>query len=435
MLTAATLLARLAGICTSALVWMTSPGSSQDVTGQDGPDAAAQQPGVDPVLPGPVTRPSPPTVDSGGAADGSGGALDLPDWLVPEAWRGQLEHPWMVAGAILVAALIAARIVDWVVTGLLRLVTRRTRTEIDDEVIGSLHGPIVKSVMLAGLWLACRVLEGDTPLLWVHQVIVSLVIIVWTAGALRTTSLVLRVMARHASRFHAVEPRTLPLFNNLGLLLVVALATYVLIEVWELDASGWLASAGVAGIALGFAAKDTLANLFAGVFIIADAPYRVGDYVNLDSGYRGRVQQIGLRSTRILTRDDVEITVPNSVIGNGAIVNESSGAPRYRLRVKVGVAYGSDIDRVRDVLMDVTGRVDMTLDDPEPRVRFRRFGDSALEFELMAWIREPELRGRTLDVLNCEVYKAFAAEGIEIAFPQQDLHLRSVPEGWPPGER
>ena len=87
-----------------------------------------------------------------------------------------------------------------------------------------------------------------------------------------------------------------------------------------------------------------------------------------------------------------------------------------------------DIDRVREVLLEVSDTVDMTLDQPTPRVRFRSFGTSALDFELLAWIREPELRGRTLDALHREVYKRFAAEGIEIAFPQQDLHVRSMPD-------
>jgi MscS family membrane protein len=383
-----------------------------------------------------VGPPAPGAGAVGETATNVAPAFTLPDWLLPDVLRGQLEHPWMLAAAVVVASLIAAKIADWLVTGLVKFVVKRTRTELDDELIGNLHGPVVKTVILIGLWIACRVLEGESqPVLWAHRSIVTLVVIVWTAGVVRTMGMVLRVMARHSSRFHAVDSRTLPLFSNLSILLVMAFALYMVIEVWGLNPTGWLASAGVAGIALGFAAKDTLANLFAGVFIIADAPYRVGDYVNLDSGHRGRVQHIGLRSTRMLTRDDVEITIPNSIIGGGAIVNESSGAPRYRLRVKVGVAYGTDIDQVRDVLLEVAAAVDMTLDDPEPRVRLRRFGDNALEFELLAWIREPEKRGHTLDALHRNVYTRFAAEKIEIAFPQQDLHVRTVPGGWlPAGE-
>jgi small-conductance mechanosensitive channel len=153
----------------------------------------------------------------------------------------------------------------------------------------------------------------------------------------------------------------------------------------------------------------------------------------LDGQERGKVTQIGIRSTRLLTRDDIEITIPNSVIANSKIVNETGGPhAKRRVRVQVGVAYGSDIDRVREVLMDVANKAPEPMRNPEPRVRFRRFADSALDFELLVWIREPELRGRTLDALNSAVYKRFLKEGIEIAFPQRDLHVRSLPEGWKP---
>ncbi|GIS88459.1 MAG: hypothetical protein CM1200mP18_11690 [Gammaproteobacteria bacterium] len=100
-------------------------------------------------------------------------------------------------------------------------------------------------------------------------------------------------------------------------MLVWALAVFVVIVVWDLDATGWLASAGVVGLAVGFAAKDTLSNLIAGVFIMADAQYKIDDLFILDSGERGQVTHIGLRSTRFLTRDDIEITVPNAVMGQG----------------------------------------------------------------------------------------------------------------------
>ena len=115
-----------------------------------------------------------------------------------------------------------------------------------------------------------------------------------------------------------------------------------------------MASAGVVGLAVGFAAKDTLSNLIAGVFIMADAQYKINDLIILDSGERGLVTHIGLRSTRLLTRDDIEITVPNAVMGQAKITNETGGPkPQRRLRVPVGVAYGSDIDLVREILLRV----------------------------------------------------------------------------------
>lgn len=145
---------------------------------------------------------------------------------------------------------------------------------------------------------------------------------------------------------------------------------------------GWPPPAGILGLAISFAAKDTLANLFAGVFILADSPYKLGDFIILDSGERGAVTQIGIRSTRMLTRDDVEITVPNSIMGNVKILNETGGpGEKYRIRIKVGVAYGSDIDKVQSVLLDVAQRNREVLKTPAPRVRFRAFGDSSLDHD------------------------------------------------------
>jgi small-conductance mechanosensitive channel len=177
-------------------------------------------------------------------------------------------------------------------------------------------------------------------------------------------------------------------------------------------------------LAISFAAKDTLANLFSGVFIVADAPYKLGDFIVLDSGERGEVTHIGIRSTRLLTRDDVEVTVPNSIMGNAKITNESGGPhEKYRLRVKVGVAYGSDIDKVHAVLLDVANSHPDVAREPAPRVRFRGFGDSSLDHELLCWVEKPVKRGLVLHLLNTEIYKRFMVEEIEIPFPQRDVHL------------
>jgi small-conductance mechanosensitive channel len=211
-------------------------------------------------------------------------------------------------------------------------------------------------------------------------------------------------------------------------IILVALTGYFIFVAWNINVTAWLASAGIVGLALSFAAKDTLSNLFAGVSIIMDAPYKTGDFIILETGERGIVTNIGLRSTRILTRDDVEITVPNGIIGNGKIINEAGGpSKQHRIRVAVGVAYGSDIDQVIDVLQKVAKDNADVVPDPEPRVRFRSFGDSSLDFELLAWIARPVDRGRVIHELNCAVYKALNENNIVIPFPQRDLHVRTMP--------
>ena len=210
--------------------------------------------------------------------------------------------------------------------------------------------------------------------------------------------------------------------------LVVGGAVYLILLTWNIDVTHWAASAGVMGIALGFAAKDTLANFFAGIFILADTPYQPGDFVILEDGIRGQVTDIGIRSTRLLTRDDIEVTLPNAIIANSKIVNESQGPYlKMRVRVKVAVAYGSDVKQVESVLMSCTEGVEHLVGWPSPRVRFREFGDSGLLYELMAWIDEPVMRGRVLHELNSRVYKALNEAGIEIPYAKQDIYIKEFP--------
>ena len=120
--------------------------------------------------------------------------------------------------------------------------------------------------------------------------------------------------------------------------------------------------------------------------------------------------------------------VPNGIIGNGKIINEAGGPPsQHRIRVAVGVAYGSDVDQVIEVLLGVAIDHAEVLSNPEPRVRFRTFGDFALNFELLSWIANPADRGRVSHELNCAVYKALRSNKIEIPFPQRDIHVRTMP--------
>ena len=342
------------------------------------------------------------------------------------------ENRLLQVGLILIASLVLAKLAEWILTRVIVVLTRRTQTQADDRLIALLRRPIFVSVILAGLVLVTRRLDLPEGMeLGTRRLLLTLALLMWLGFGFRFAHLTLDVLSRHQEKFSAVQARTLPLFDNLAKILLVVLGGYGILLVWDANVSGWLASAGVVGIALGFAAKDTLANLFGGVFILADAPYKIGDFINLDTGERGEVTQIGIRSTRLLTRDDVEITIPNAVMANARIINETGGRwERERVRVKVGVAYGSDVDQVRRVLLSVPEGVEHVCPpDPgsEPRVRLRSFGASSLDFELMCWIDEPVLRGRVLDALHVKVYKSFAAEGIEIPYAKQDVYIKEMP--------
>jgi len=353
----------------------------------------------------------------------------LPEPLM-NTWDIVAQHPIIGSVVLTVVGFFIAKTVVLVTRKTLTQLTKRTKTNTDDKLIALLVRPLFTTFFLFFLVLAIRPLSsGGSYYNAFGNVMASIVIISWLTTLLPASKLALQSLGRNHKRFPLVEERTIPLFNILLMVLLVGLASYSLLIIWGINPAAWLASAGVLGIAIGFAARDTLANLFSGVFIVADAPYKIGDFVNLDSGERGQVTSVGLRSTRLMTRDDVEITIPNAVIANAKIINESGGPyEKSRIRIKVGVAYGTDVDKVVAVLEDIANNYSTIADTPAARVRMRNFGDSSLDFELLCWINAPIERGKVSHDLYMEVYKRFATENIEIPFPQQDVYIRSLPQ-------
>ncbi|MHC4407620.1 MAG: mechanosensitive ion channel family protein [Planctomycetota bacterium] len=332
--------------------------------------------------------------------------------------------------AILAYSLVASVLLQWILSRACLALARKTKTELDETIISQVRIPIFLTLLFVGGMIALRRWEPPFEELTVgrtRNVLITVATLFWVRALRRIGDAVCDALARNAHDFRWIQPQSLPLYEILSGLLVIGAGVYVILVAWKVDLTAWLASAGIIGIAVGFAARDTLANLFAGIFILADAPYRLGDYIVLDGQERGKVTQIGIRSTRLLTRDDIEITIPNSVIANSKIVNETGGPhQKRRVRVQVGVAYGTDIDKVREVLMGVARDSGMAADHPEPRVRFRSFGDSSLDFQLQVWIDEPGLRGRALDQMLSATYKRFNEEGIEIPFPQRVVTMQQT---------
>lgn len=367
------------------------------------------------------------------------GRIDDTTPLLPESidWIGLNQMPGVqfLAEYRITTALLFI-VVGWLLARLGRMIFRRitgtlaarTQTTVDDKVFSLLEHPIYSTLFLGGLALAIAALELPERATSISlKVLGSMLIIAWLRALFPVFSLSLTALSRHRHRFTLVEARTLPLFDMLGKIFLIAFGSYGLLLIWGIDVTAWLASAGIVGVALGFAAKDTLANLFSGFFIVADTPYKIGDYIVLDTGDRGEVTHVGLRSTRLKTRDDIEVTLPNAVIANAKIINESGGGTeRSRLRIRVGVAYGTDVDRVVEVLMDISHDISDVCKVPEARVRMRGFGDSSMDFDLLCWIDHPADRGRVTHELYMEVARRFAKERIEIPFPQRDLWVRNA---------
>jgi len=347
----------------------------------------------------------------------------MPDWLT------DIDSPLVITALRLGLTMVLALLVRLAVFPLLARASRRSETRLDDIVVERLRGPSIATVVLAGVAWSVLWLDSGSPLHFLAVgVLKTLGIVIWAVVLAGIGTMLLEAGSRRAGDQGALQTKTLPLFVMIWKVVIYGLAFYFLLAAWHINVTTWLASAGVVGIAVGFAAKDTLANLFAGVFILADAPFKIGDYIVIDDVTRGEVTDVGLRSSRLLTRDDVEVTVPNAIIGNAKIINETGGpSDKMRVRIPVSVAYGSDVDRVRELLLGCVEGVAHVVGVPEPRVRFRLLGNSGLEFQLSCWVEEPALRGRVVDALTDRVYKALGEAGVEIPYPKQDVYVKELP--------
>ncbi len=354
-----------------------------------------------------------------------------------EVLRELISEPLVQAAGVIIGSIVAAWLIELLITKTIAAAAAKTKTDLDDKIVEIIRRPVFLSVLLYGFAWASDLLTPPKRFAGPFESLLqTLIIFIWAVALTRIGAAVLTSLAARERKRSMLQPRTLPVFDILMRILVVAGAIYFMFLAWNIDLTAWLASAGILGVAFGFAAKDTLANLFSGIFILADGPYKVHDWIVLDDELRGEVTHIGIRSTRILTPDDVEITVPNAVIGNAQLLNETGGPyRRQRLRINLSVAYGSDVDEVREVLLACTEGAPHILDKPDsakPRTRFRSLGESGLEFELWIWIDDPKIRELVVDDMTERVYKALNAAGIEIPFPKRDIYIKQMPS-WGPG--
>jgi small-conductance mechanosensitive channel len=344
-------------------------------------------------------------------------------WL-QKNYEVALSNPIILSVLIILGAVIAAKITDMIFTRIFKRIVNKTQTNFDDRILQLLHRPIFYSILFIGFSVAVKTAELPN---YIDYALVGIfktsTILIWLFVVMKVLILSMEWASQKTSN-PLLQQKTLPLFNNLGKIAIGLFGIYFIFLSWDININGILASAGVLGVVLGLAAKDTVANFFAGIFLMADSPFKEGDYILLDTGERGYVKQMGIRSTRFMTRDDIEITIPNSVIAASKIVNESGGpGETERVRITLHVAYESNIDDVKALLISIALGNENVLKAPEPRVRFREFGDHGLKLQLLFWIHKPEIRGRTVDAVNTEIYKQFSQNNISIPYPTMKVIL------------
>lgn len=212
---------------------------------------------------------------------------------------------------------------------------------------------------------------------------------------------------------------------RIGGYLFILLGFYVALSAVGLNLNSLAVVAGAVGIGIGFGLQNVIHNFVSGIIILAERPIALGDRVEV-GGVAGCVARIRLRSTEVITNDNISIIVPNSDFITHPVTNWSHGDPRVQIRIPVGVAYGTDVELLRTVLLEVAAAHPKVLKSPEPTVFFEAFGDSALQFELGVWTAEMTQSPRRFrSELNFAIERKLRENRIQIPFPQRDLHLRT----------
>ncbi|NUN23378.1 MAG: mechanosensitive ion channel [Candidatus Jettenia caeni] len=215
-------------------------------------------------------------------------------------------------------------------------------------------------------------------------------------------------------------------FSSLIRYVIVGIAALIGLNLAGIPLKSLTIFAGAFGIGIGFGMQNIISNFVSGIILLFERPMRVGDVVILDDGTGGTIESINARSTTLTTPDGVTITVPNAKFIENRITNWTLPTPLMRGCVKVGVAYGSDTGLVKQCLLEIAKQNPNVKVYPEPVVRFAEFGENALRFELYFWADDPGKRWFTMSELNFAIDKVFKQNNIEIAFPQHDIHIRSI---------
>ncbi|MGK7959548.1 mechanosensitive ion channel family protein [Crocosphaera sp.] len=238
----------------------------------------------------------------------------------------------------------------------------------------------------------------------------------------RTVSRVLKSKLLSATGLNRAVQDTTALIVNYSL---IFLGTIVVLQVWGLDLSSLTVFASVLGVGIGLGLQGIAKEFVSGLVLIFERPIQVGDFVEVD-GLMGTVERISVRSTEIRTLDQISVILPNSRFLDSEVINWSHSSPISRLKIPVGVAYGSDLEAVRQVLIETAKNHREILSMPSPQVFFSQFGDSSLNFNLLVWISKPYKQFQIKSDLYFTIDSKFREQGIEIPFPQRDLHFRST---------
>jgi MscS family membrane protein len=333
-------------------------------------------------------------------------------------WSKELLISLVIFAAFYLLSRLAALLLARLGTRLAAL----TRGEFDDRIVARVTEPALLLINCAGLYIAIRRLPLPER---VHSVVSGILFIV---NVVILSTIAFRVMDEMLNRAgkriagEEMSRQLMPLVQKLCSIFLFGTALIITMKHFNYDILSLVTALGVGSLAIGLAAKDTMANMVSGFTLMIDRPFRIGDRIQLGT-QTGDVIDIGLRSTKIKGGDNTYLIIPNSELCNSTLINLAFPDQRGKGRINLGIAYGSDVEKAKALLVSTAASVPGVLSEPAPEAYFTDFGDSALKLALFFWTDHYESLFATTDRINCAIATSFQDHGINIPYPTRTVLL------------
>ena len=346
---------------------------------------------------------------------------------------GLTGSQWMEIGIsllILLGVLLLGRwIISFLLENVLLRITRKTKTNLDNYILDAARFPLYLLAVVLALDFSLKRLSF-LPEDWNNWLADGFFVLYFLVGFIFAWRLVTHIFVWLGEEVSlnteaSLNEQLFPFFQRIVLILISAIGIITILSHFEINITAMVTTLGIGSLAVALAAQNALEDTISGFLIMIDRPYRIGDRIELlDLNTWGDVVDIGLRSTRIKTRDNRMVVVPNSQIGKSLVVNYAYPNDQYRLQIHIGVAYGTNIEKARQVMVKAVEGVEGVLPDRPVEALFLEFGDSALIFRVRWWLDSYVDTRRMFDRVNTSLYNALKKENIQLPFPQLDVHMK-----------
>lgn len=342
-------------------------------------------------------------------------------------YEGLKQNKYLYSLVIFIAFFILSKLFVLITKRLFLRLAKHTKTELDDLILKKTNKPISLILILIGIKLAIIPLEIHAKFIdIINKTIYSLIVAIVTY----TLTQIIYILIDHWKKQwlnrtkSRLDENLVRLLHRIAKYVLVIIGFLFILQGWGIKVGPLLASLGIAGVAVAFALQTTLGNIFGGVSLILDSTIKVGDVIKLDSGEIGTVKDIGIRSTKILTPDNIIISIPNGKLADSRLQNFSEPDQNIRAGIDIGVEYGSDTEKVKEIVLTELSKIKEILKEPKQEIFFTEMGDFALKFKVFFWVHLDK-RLEITDLALARIYKALNRNKIGIPFPTRRVYLSS----------